>query len=81
MTYQLPFEKDITDLPLYHVVWIIEKEAAAAVAAGTAVAVTAAAAATPAASAGASTADATPKTERSDERGRGGCKKYVLHLE
>jgi len=77
MTYQLPFEKDITDLPLYHVVWIIEKEAAAAVAAGTA----AAAAAAPAASAGASTADATPKTERSDERGRGGCKKYVLHLE
>ena len=76
MTYQLPFEKDITDLPLYHVVWIIEKEAAAAVAAGTA-----AAAAAPAASAGASTADATPKTERSDERGRGGCKKYVLHLE
>ena len=61
-------------------VWVIEKEAAAAVAAGTAVAVTAAAA-TPAASAGASTADATPKTERSDERGRGGCKKYVLHLE
>ena len=76
MTYQLPFEKDITDLPLYHVVWIIEKEAAAAVAAGTA-----AAAAAPAASAGASTADATPKTGRSG-RGRGGRKKYVLlHLE
>ena len=74
MTYQLPFEKDITDLPLYHVVWIIEKEAVAAVAAGTA-------AAAPAASAGASTADATPKTGRSG-RGRGGRKKYVLlHLE
>jgi len=66
-------------LPLYHVVWVIEKEAAAAVAAGTAVAVTAAAA-TPAASAGASTADATPKTGRSG-RGRGGRKKAKVPTE
>ncbi|KAL5648016.1 hypothetical protein ACJX0J_042371, partial [Zea mays] len=53
------------------------KEAAAAVITGTAVATTA----TPTVNAGATTADATPKSGRSGERGRGGRKKYVLHLD
>ncbi|CAL4929015.1 unnamed protein product [Urochloa decumbens] len=57
-----------------------EKEAAAAVAAGT-VAAASAAAATPAASAGVSTADATPKTGRAGERGRGGRKKAKVPTE
>ncbi|PWZ07979.1 PHD finger protein ING1 [Zea mays] len=54
-----------------------EKEAAAAVTAGTAVAITA----TPTVNAGATTADATLKSGRSGERGRGGRKKYVSHLD
>jgi hypothetical protein len=56
---------------------ITRKEAAAAVITGTAVATTA----TPTVNAGATTADATPKSGRSGERGRGGRKKYVLHLD
>ncbi|ONM06240.1 DNA-directed RNA polymerase [Zea mays] len=56
---------------------VYEKEAAAAVITGTAVATTA----TPTVNAGATTADATPKSGRSGERGRGGRKKYVLHLD
>lgn len=55
--------------------WVPEKEAAAAVTPGTTVATIA----TPTVNVGVTTADATPKSGRSGERGRGGRKKYVLH--
>jgi inhibitor of growth protein 4 len=54
--------------------------AAAAAAAAASVATGTPVAATVTASAGTSTADNTPKGGRSSERGRGGRKKYVLHL-
>jgi inhibitor of growth protein 4 len=57
--------------------WLPEKESAAAVTPGTAVATTAA----PTVNVGVTTADGTPKSGRSGERGRGGRKKYVLHLD
>lgn len=73
-----PEQDKITD---YYITcfMIAEKEAAASAAAVPTVAATAAIPAN--ANAGVSTADAPPKGGRSGERGRGGRKKYVLHLE